>query len=147
VLSERDCSPLRGDESGCLPPFVDRDNSGCSWDAGRIAGLAPPQPVMRYQLTTDEEKYFRQIPGTFGQTGGFCYGQKTVDSIVKWTEEPQAQAEAMYTYKIVNLAAWAESSDIQEAFPDIRATISGASKTNQIVGLELTNKGWEIPGS
>jgi hypothetical protein len=102
---------------------------------------------MRYQLTVDGQKYFRRIPGALGQTGGFCYGQKTVDSIVKWTEGSQSQAEVTYTYKIGNLAAWAERPDVQEAFPDIRATISGASTASQIAGVQLTNERWEVPGS
>jgi phage baseplate assembly protein W len=52
----------------------------------------------------------------------------------------------MYTYKIVNLAAWAERSDIQQSFSDIRATVTGASKMNQTIGLQLTNDGWEVVG-
>ena len=72
-----------------------------------------------------------------------------VDSIVKWTEPmttgPSSESEVTYTYKLVNLAAWAEQPGMQRAFPDIRTTISGASKTDRIAGLQLTNKGWEVP--
>jgi len=114
-----------------------------------LRGPTPPQPVRRYELTAEGQKYFRQIQGIFGPSTGFCYGQKTVDSIVKWTEPEAAlhsQAEVTYTYKIVNLAAWAERPDVQQVFPDIRATINETSKTNQIVGVQLTNKSWEVPG-
>lgn len=45
-----------------------------------------PRPVKLYELTDEGKKYFKQIPGIFGQNGIFCYGQKTVDKIVKWTE-------------------------------------------------------------
>ncbi len=112
-----------------------------------LRGPTPPQPVRRYELTAEGEKSFQQILGTLGQTEGFCYGQKGVDSIVKWTEPEGAQslAEVTYTYKIENLAAWADRADVQQAFPDIIATIGGASKTNQIIGLQLTDKGWEVP--
>jgi hypothetical protein len=48
-----------------------------------LRGSTPPQPVKRYELTTDGKRYFQRIPGTFGQTSGFCYGQKSVDAIVK----------------------------------------------------------------
>ncbi len=116
-----------------------------------LRGSTPPQPVRRYQLATEGQKYFQQIPGTFGQTGGFCYGQKSVDSVVKWSEPimvgGSSQTEVTYTYKIVNLALWTQRSDIQQAFPDVRTTVSGASKTNQVAGLQLTNNGWEVPGS
>jgi len=112
-----------------------------------LRGPAPPQPVRRYQLTAEGQKYFRQIPIAIGEAAGFCYGQKSVDSIVNWTQPNTAssQAEVTYTYKIVNLASWAERSDVQQAFPDIRNTIKGVSMTNQIVGVQLTSKGWEVP--
>jgi hypothetical protein len=115
-----------------------------------LRGSTPPQPVKRYELTTEGKKYFQQVPGTFGQTNGLCYGQKTVDAIVKWTEPVTAgtssQTEVTYTYKIVNLAGWAERPDVQRAFPIIQATLAGASKTTEIAGLQLTSKGWEVPG-
>ena len=105
--------------------------------------------MKRYELTTEGKKYFHQVPGTFGQTNGLCYGQKTVDSIVKWTGPVTAgapsQTEVTYTYKIVNLAGWAERQDVQRAFPIIQATLTGASKTTEIAGLQLTSKGWEVP--
>jgi hypothetical protein len=116
-----------------------------------LRGSTPPQPVKRYELTTEGKKYFQQVPGLFGQTYGLCYGQKTVDAIVKWTEPvttgASSQTEVTYTYKIVNLAGWAERQDVQRAFPIIHATLTGASKTTEIAGLQLTNKGWEVPGS
>jgi hypothetical protein len=115
-----------------------------------LRGSTPPQPVKRYELTTDGRKYFQQIPGTLGQNSGFCYGQMSVDSIVKWSEPAtvgaSSQTEVMYTYKIMNSAAWAERPDVQQAFSDIRTTINGASKTTEMAGLQLTSNGWEVPG-
>lgn len=115
-----------------------------------LRGSTPPQPVKRYELTADGRIYFQQIPGTLGQTSGFCYGQKSVDSIVKWTEPTTigtlSQTEVTYTYKIVGFAGWAEQPEVQQAFSDIRMTVTGASKTTEIAGLQLTSKGWEVPG-
>jgi hypothetical protein len=51
-----------------------------------LHGPIPPQPVKRYKITTEGQKYFQKTPGIFGQTTSFCYGDKTVDTIVKWTE-------------------------------------------------------------
>ena len=114
-----------------------------------LQGSTPPQPVRRYELTVEGKKYVQQIPGIFGQTSGFCYGRKTVDSIVKWTEPMTTgasfQTEVTYTYKIVDLANWAERQDVQRAFPDIRTTVIGVSNTTEMAGLRLTNKGWEVP--
>ena len=115
-----------------------------------LQGSTPPQPVKRYELTMEGKKYFRQAPGLLGQTSSFCYGQKTVDSIVKWTEPmtmgASSQTEVTYTYKIVNLAGWAQRPDVQHVFSDVRDTVNAASKTNQVAGLQLTNQGWEVPG-
>ena len=114
-----------------------------------VRSSTAPQPVKRYELTAEGRKYFQQISGTFGQASGFCYGQKNVGSIVKWTEPATAgtssRVEVTYTYRIVGLAAWAERPDVQLAFSDIRTTISGAS-TTEVAGLQLTSKGWEVLG-
>lgn len=113
-------------------------------------GPSATRRVKRYELISEGKNYLKQTPGIFGQTASFCYGQKTVESIVRWTEPatmgPYSQTEVSYTYKIVNLAGWATQPDVQRAFSDIRTTVHGASRTNQIAGLQLTNKGWEVPG-
>lgn len=115
-----------------------------------LRGSTPPQPVKRYELTAEGKKYFQQIPGTLGETSGFCYGQKSVDSIVEWTEPETvgtpSQTEVTYTYRIMKSAAWAERPEVQQAFSDIRKTVNGASKTTEVAGLQLTDKGWEVPG-
>ena len=114
-----------------------------------LRGSTPPQPVRRYKLSAEGQKYFQQISGTLGQPRGFCYGQKTVDTIVKWTEPAalgkSSQTEVTYTYRIVDLAAWARRPDVQQAFPDIRANLKAASKTTELAGLQLTSRGWEVP--
>jgi hypothetical protein len=105
--------------------------------------------VKRYEPTEESEKYLQQVPGVLGQRTGFCYGDKTVDSIVKWTEPvtmgASSQTEVTYTYKISDLAPWAQRSDIQHQFGDVRATVDGISKTNEAAKLELTNQGWVVP--
>lgn len=51
-----------------------------------LQGSGPPQPVKHYEPTAEGRKYFQMIPGPLGQTGAFCYGQKSLDTIVRWTE-------------------------------------------------------------
>ena len=115
-----------------------------------LRGPTPPQPVKRYELTADGGKYFQQIPGPLGRASEFCYGQKSVDSIVKWTDPatvgPSSQTEVTYTYRIVDPAAWAKRPEVQQAFSDIRTTVNGASKTTEVAGVQLTSSGWEVPG-
>ncbi len=116
--------------------------------AEALSRSTTPQPVRRYELTDEGRKAFRQTVVSFGQASEFCYGQKTVDSIIKWTEPAgmgsYTQSEVTYSYKIANLAAWARQLSTQQAFPDIRSTLQGSSKPDQIAGLVLTNQGWEV---
>ncbi len=117
-----------------------------------LNGPTRPQPVRHSELTDEGKKYFRLIPGgVIGQTAAFCYGQKSVYSIIKRTDPVStggtSQTEVIYTYKMTPLATWAGRIEVQQAFPDIKATIDGASRANQVAGLQLTNKGWEVPGT
>ena len=124
-----------------------------STDAVAIAPVILGRPVThhvrRYEPTDAGKRYLQQAPVILGQSAGFCYGDKTVDTVVKWTQPVTAgaatQAEAIYTYKLLNLAPWAEQPEIQNAFGDIRSTVTGISRSNEIIGLELTNRGWEVP--
>jgi len=114
-----------------------------------IFGPSIQRRVKRYQPTAIGRQYLQQVQAPLGQSAGFCYGTKTVDSIVKWTEPamigPATQSEVTYTYKISNLAPWAQQADVQNQFIDIRATVAGISKTAELAGLQLTNQGWEVP--
>ncbi len=114
-----------------------------------IFGPGAPRRVKRYEPTEAGKKYLQQVPGVLGQSAGFCYGDRTVDSIVKWTEPVTmgagSQSEVTYTYKIANLAPWAIRPDVQREFGDVRTTVAGISKANEIAGLQLTNHGWEVP--
>ena len=109
-----------------------------------------PQPVKRYTVSGEGQKYFQRVPGTFGQSDGFCYGHEKVDSVVNWTEPVTqggySETTVTYTYKIPDLAAWAKQPDVNQVFPSIGITL-GAMGKNQTIALHLTNKGWVVNGS
>jgi hypothetical protein len=46
--------------------------------------------------------------------------------------------------RIVNFAAWAQPPEAQRAIADVQATLSGASKNEQLFALHLTDRGWEV---
>lgn len=116
-----------------------------------VFGPGTPHRVKRYEPTTEGRRYFQQVSAMLGQSAGFCYGDKTVDTILKWTEPASAgsysRTEVTYTYKMANLAPWAQRSDVQRKFGDVRATVNGISKSNEVIDLQLTNRGWEVPAS
>lgn len=145
------------DQSGTAPQMAAleqaglvRGNNTTAVTRGMMGALGPSaaRPVKRYELTDEGRKYLQMKPGMFGQNSAFCYGHETVDSIVKWTEPaamgPFTQSEVTYTYKISDLAPWAKQAQVQQAFGDIRVTVAGISKAKQTVGLQLTDKGWEV---
>lgn len=108
------------------------------------------EPVKRYTVSSEGQKYFGKVRGTLGQSDGFCYGDEKVDTIVNRTE-PETQGDysettVTYTYKIPNLATWAKLPDVQQAFPLIGTTLEMAGK-NRTIALHLTNKGWTVNGS
>jgi hypothetical protein len=108
--------------------------------------------VLRYELTDDGKKFYqeKEVPGLIGQKesrGDICFGQQALDSVIK-TDGPITVGDTKemtlyYTYKIENLANWANSPDVQNAFPGIVSTINGAGKTTLNQNLILTDHGWE----
>ncbi|RXS97492.1 hypothetical protein [Silvibacterium dinghuense] len=106
-----------------------------------------PEPVKRYTVSIEGQKYLQPVMTDFGQTSGFCYGQKQVDTIVRWsaltTVGSATETHVAYTYRIVNLAPWGSRSDVQKAFPVIH-TMETESKTNQVVTLQLGTDGWRV---
>lgn len=49
---------------------------------------------------------------------------------------PYTQSEVTYTYKISDLASWMKQAQVQQAFGDIRTTVSGISKTHETTRLQ-----------
>ena len=108
--------------------------------------------VLRYELTEDGKTFYRAkgtiaSVGTNGTQGDLCYGQQQLDKIVKWegptTAGDSKEAMVFYTYKIANLAEWANNPDIQKLFPGILSTINGAGHIQMNQALTLTSQGWE----
>jgi len=103
-----------------------------------------PEPVKRYAPSSEGREFLQTVMTDSGRTDGFCYGQKQVDSILKWTGS-SSQVEVTYTYKIANLAAWAKRPDMQQAFPVIATVLNGASRDSETAGLQLTSGEWQVP--
>jgi hypothetical protein len=109
-----------------------------------------PQPVKRYDVTSQGKTYYQKVNGGwfFGQALGFCYGQESVASIVKWNEPATlggySETAVTYTYKLDKTADWASLPVVEKEYPTIKSTIDGANKVERSVALHLTNKGWEV---
>ncbi len=106
-----------------------------------------PEPVKRYTVSAEGQKYFQKILDVSGRLDGFCYGHEKVASIVNWTEPETrgsySETTVTYTGKVPDVAAWAEAPEVQQVFPSIKTTLSDVGQ-NQTVALHLTNKGWAV---
>lgn len=147
----------RDDQYGTAPELAALEKAGLVYSfrttvaikgmLDALRGPSKPQAVRRYGLSDQGKKYFVRYPTLLGQAQGFCYGQKQVNSIVKW-DEPMTQGgysatSVTYTYKVDGLAAWVQLPDMERAFPIIKTTID-QEKSGQVAALHLTNKGWEV---
>jgi hypothetical protein len=113
--------------------------------------------IQRYTLTEAAKPFSQNViyknrfkGDTPEKQTRLCWGKKSLDKIVKW-EGPMKfgdyqEVTVVYTYKLSNIAEWANNTDIQAAFPTIKSIISGAEKQTTRHGLKLTNQGWEARG-
>ena len=108
-----------------------------------------PEPVKRYTVSAEGQKYLQSTLTGAGRSDAFCYGHEEVASIGNWTE-PQRQGSysettVTYTGKVSDLAAWATQPEVEQTFPTIGSTLVAVGK-DQNVSLHLTDKGWVVNG-
>jgi hypothetical protein len=117
-----------------------------------LSGRTEKAKVLRYELTDNGKKFYREkdvvgLGPNKEALGDICFGQQTLDKVSK-TEGPNkigdtTGATIYYTYRIDNLADWANNPGIQKVFPGIVPTINGAGKTTLNQNLTLTDQGWK----
>lgn len=62
------------------------------------------------------------------------------------TQGDYSETTVTYTYKILDLAAWAKLAEVGQAFPSISTTLAEVGKQRSIP-LHRTNNGWVVNGS
>ena len=101
-----------------------------------------------YELTDLGKQYYVEIKMHSIVLKGFRYGEMTVDRIIKWKGpidfKEYKQWSVYYTYKIKNIADWAQDKDVQKAFPDIKRELDGVRKETKHQTVNLTSSGWEV---
>jgi len=116
-----------------------------------LSGRTAKAKVLRYELTDEGKKFYREknvvgLGPNKEALGDICFGQQALDRITK-TEGPTkfgdtTEATVYYTYRIDNLADWANNPNIQKVFPGIIGTLNGAGKNTVSQALVLTAQGW-----
>ncbi len=77
----------------------------------------------------------------------FCYGHRKITAIESSTPPAQAngfpETQVTYRYTMTEVPVWAESAEVQAAFPAMAAATSGSSVGKAT--LASTMAGWQIP--
>ena len=77
--------------------------------------------------------------------GNFCFGHRqvsTVDNVAARRQNGVTTAVVSYHYDLTGVPDWAKSSEMQAAFPDIKADLSGSPSAS--ANLVKTPHGWQV---
>ncbi|AFL86564.1 hypothetical protein Terro_0214 [Terriglobus roseus DSM 18391] len=77
--------------------------------------------------------------------GNFCYAHRKVKDIVSNTPagtQPGATTTVNYTYTLGDVKDWAQATETQNAFPQLRTALTATN--NAKATLTLTNDGWKM---
>lgn len=97
----------------------------------------PAIHVSRYTTTPTGARYAPR----------FCFGHRVISSIDSSTPPAVVngfpQTQVVYHYTMQDVPIWAKSSDIQLAFPNLAAALSGQASDH--ANLAQTLAGWQVP--
>lgn len=102
--------------------------------------------VRRYHLTDAAKPFVQERKKMMGDMAtDLCWGKRVLDKVVKW-DAPMSMGDykmtnITYTYKIANLAEWANNPEVQEAFPRIKKILDEDKES--ALNVHLTSEGWE----
>lgn len=97
-----------------------------------------------YELTPEGRSALN--PDVFhAGAGNFCYGLRKVISVDAARRNSSTTELVDYHFRVIDPAAWALESSIQNAFPQVAGELSGPH-TAQVTLLDTTS-GWEVSGS
>ena len=77
--------------------------------------------------------------------GNFCYGHRKVsgiDSSTPTNDQPGATTVINYHYTLADAPAWATAAETQNAYPDLKAAVSGPQTAQ--APLSNTSNGWQV---
>lgn len=110
--------------------------------------MRPAGRALEYSLTKKGQAALRKESGreARGRVNDLCFARVVVDEVVRWNEPndrgPYTMTEVTYTYKLRDVAGWAKSDDVQQAFPDLRRMLRDAGSVRQEHAMRLTSDGW-----
>jgi hypothetical protein len=110
--------------------------------------IVASKQVNNYDVSDKGRAVWTQDPSQPGY-GNFCYGHRVVTSIDSFaaTNAPSPGQNAVlvnYHYKMADLAPWANSQEMQTAFPSLNTATSGPQPAQAT--LALSGDSWQVVG-
>jgi hypothetical protein len=100
---------------------------------------------INYDLSDNGRSAWTADPNQPGY-GNFCYGHPTVQSITSSSPnngEPGATSTVSYQYNFTGAPAWAQSAEVQNAFPQVKSDVAGGSGSATATLTDTAN-GWQV---
>jgi hypothetical protein len=108
-----------------------------------MPGVTPG--VMQYSLTGAGERAIRKGPDAFLGGMTLCFARRRIVKVASFTEPAETlgvkASRVSYDYELQDVAPWAGSASIQEAFPQIQEALAHRHST-AVEGVVLTSDGW-----
>jgi hypothetical protein len=98
---------------------------------------------VNYDLSDQGRSAWTADPNQPGY-GNFCYGHRSVSTIQSSTPnngQPGDTTTVTYQYTFSSAPGWAQAAETQNAFPQVRADLSGGTATTTLTD---TSNGWQV---
>ena len=101
--------------------------------------------VNNYDVSDKGRSVWTQDPTQPGY-GNFCYGHRQVTSIDNFTTAANSSgaktAQINYHFKLADVAAWAQSQEMQTAFPSLSGALAGVQPAQ--AALVMNGNSWQV---
>jgi hypothetical protein len=130
---------------GRLPAFaMDCRNNQCTQlQAAGLIEMAKAGSEQFYKVTDAAKPFLTPTEGDHL----FCFAKARAEKVIRWSEPMQMPgvtiSEVTYTLKFENVPTWAQSPDMQKAFPEIGTALSRQGKEEKATA-RLFSDGWRF---
>ncbi len=128
-------------------PYEVSPSASAKADQKRMDALMNAELVKRKADESIHVYIYSLTPAGERATPRFCYGHREVTSIDNFTPPEKVngflQTKVDYHYTVTEVAVWARTKEVQNAFPDLAKAIQG-NATGQIT-MANAGAGWQVP--
>jgi len=140
-ISENNFNSGRGGPGGQVMQMKALQEAGLVMSASGVRTVGnKTENILSFSLTDAGKSFFNK--------GFLCYAHADLNRLIKW-KGPAVFGEykvawVYYSVKLRDVASWAKSPAIQEAFPTAKATISSDNEKVRSAIVDLSSEGWDV---